>query len=284
MDSEVGFFDDNSPPPPQNNRPPFMRLLLIAVIIFGGILAGRTFFGSSETADSPTAVITPPSDIELTATEIIHRATLTNQPAPATIIDLMTTASAVQATRTAIALVRDPSLALPVTPAPVELTITAIPLTMRAMQGTPFPTTEGGCWLALVTAGRADLTQSLEADLNTAGITAFHIGVYQFGVQREDCSVDASYTSFDLVIDIAQDQANLDRIHDLIAEILAVLSGYPVDSSFGPRPARLRLEFTGAEIEGLGYIDTGYANALGAYAEGLRGQNLIKALGGFVTY
>ncbi|MBZ0279277.1 MAG: hypothetical protein K8L97_00970 [Anaerolineae bacterium] len=281
MDSEVGFFDDNSPPPPQNNRPPFMRLLLIAVVIFGGVLAAQIFFRSPETVAIPTATITPTADIDLTATEIIRQATLTNQPASANIVDLMTTASASQATRTAI--VRDPSLAQPVTPAPIELTITALPLTMQAVEGTPQPTT-GDCWLAVVIAGNAGLQESLETDLTAAGITPFYVGVQQFGVQREDCSVDASETTFDLVIDVSQDQANLDRIHDLIAEILAVLSGYPVDSSFGPRPARLRLEFTGAEIEDLGYIDTGYANALSAYAEGLRGRNLIKALGGFVAY
>lgn len=280
MDSEVGFFDDNSPPPPQNNRPPFMRLLLIAVVIFGGILAARTFFGSSGTGSTAG---TPTPDVDLTATEIIRRATLTGQPVPATIVDLTTTASAVQATRTAIALIRDPSLAQPVTPAPVELTITALPMTMKAAEGTPQPPT-GDCWLAVVIAGNAELQESLESDLTAAGMTPFYVGVQQFGVQHEDCSVDASETTFDLVIDVSQDQANLDRIHDLIAEILAVLSGYPVDSSFGPRPARLRLEFTGAEIEDLGYIDTGYANALSAYAEGLRGRNLIKALGGFVAY
>lgn len=195
--------------------------------------------------------------------------------------------TALKGTRTAIAVTRDPSLLLPVTPAPVDLTTTALPMTLRAMGGTPRPTPKpGGCQLRLIIDLRDDIREQLKADLQAAEIVMFNVNIYGTGVQNEDCSMDYSYTLFDLAVEMStvEDQTAMDTTYEAIADVLAVLAKYPEDTSLGAHPARLIIGFTSNAVVREGIIDTGYTNALWAYDEGLRGAALVEALGGFVNF
>lgn len=290
-------------PPPQSPASPFTFLFLVALFIFGVIVIVRvvsplvqpdTLPTPTPTLDARIAELTnaPHStalaqltDFPLTVTELVHRATLTMLTAAPGQAAATAQVADFKATRTAIAITRDPSLLLRLTPAPVDLTVTAI--VMMAMGGTPAPTpNQGECWVAIANQKRSDLGFDVEADLEAIGIALIYGGAYGSGVQREDCSMDYYHTAFDLVVDMpsVDGQTPLEATYDTIADVLAVLSNYPEDASFGTHKAQLILSFTGEGTAGVGRIDTGYSNALRAYAEGLRGASLVEALGGFVNY
>lgn len=290
-------------PPPQSSASPFTFLFLAALLTFGVIVIVRLVspLVQPDTLPTPTPTLdariaeltTAPrstalaqlTNFPLTATELIHRATLTAAPGQAAVAAATAQVADFKATRTAIAITRDPSMLLRLTPAPVDLTVTAI--VMMAMGGTPAPTpNQGECWVAVANQKRSDLGFDVEADLEAIGIALIYGGAYGSGVQSKDCSMDYYHTAFDLVVEMPaiDGQTPLEATYDTIADVLAVLSKYPEDASFGMHRASLIIDFTGEGIAGVGRIDTGYSNALRAYAEGLRGAALVEALGGFVNY
>lgn len=307
MDGDsVGFFGGQMPPPPPPKRDwgRFLRTLFSVLVLLGAAGIIYYFSNAPESVESratpepitestrpvthtPTATETTESmfpGIFLTVTNMVEIATIGAEISYNDGIEQTATVIVAGATRTAIALVRDPSLAQRATPAPVQLTMTAIPL---LIEGSGIFTSDG-CWIASVIGQHDDLTAALEADLNAEGITTLYVSVQQAGVRREDCTIDPSQTFFDIVVDVSrlEEDVTLNTVYDQVAKVLTVLSAYPVSEVYGPLPARLLIDFDGAPLpDVVGRIDTGYENALRAFNdEELRNAALIKALGGFVLY
>jgi hypothetical protein len=262
-------------------------------------------------------VFVTPDPIALTATHIVAEATktqlgvATSEPNRAEV-----TLTAFHATRTAIAITREPELAISPTPSLLELTATqlrvelhdrvataqsrspteiaqtATRVTLRATENAlftptfqtgPLPTSTpticgfavGGYYQSVLS---DQIQQALEAtNLPLRYVSVLSVSLFKGGERRtEYYSVLETYFAIDIdVINLTDDQ-------ELIAateKILNVLEDFPSSQEYGPHSPRLEIVFwSRTALQRM--IDTGYNNALAAYAEGLRGEALIEALGG----
>lgn len=70
---------------------------------------------------------------------------------------------------------------------------------------------------------------------------------------------------------------------DLVAQHIAVLVPLEGQIEVGARPARLQVRFRATTAPREFWVESSYANAVRTYEEGLRGAELIEALGGWVN-
>ncbi len=225
------------------------------------------------------------------------------------------------ATRTAIAVTREPILGTPATPSGIELTSTveyknytdrlatmfhqpedAINATSTAivafatqivveltnppkLSPTPFPTeTDVPCKLYFYKDTDVDLTSQVRNELTGTTLQG-DLTVYNLTLSKPyNCLSETHHLRTDVEISL--------RIHDpkddnsIIVAIQELLS-YLEHSSLEGDARSLRLIVVFSSIDAFDdckfrQIDTGYTNARLAYKEGLRGQKLIEALGGIL--
>lgn len=262
------------------------------------------------------------SDIELTATKIISDATQTSMafgtPIPPEI--RAATLQSVQATRTAIAITREPYLLTPQTPDAIELTATRImanyELTMTAYV-TPNATELAGIYTtATFIVQRATQTAVALTENPSLAQTIFRTptpvscemglaNLYQADLSKkiglglqEKAELNNAYIevitngvgnqcgefhpigTLYRIVLFVNDFSD-ENLRSLAERILAFLQNFPADDSFG-KTIRLHILFEGNAYYKGRYIDTGYINALSAYDDGLRGVKLIEALGGIL--
>jgi hypothetical protein len=295
------------------------RLVIISLLV----LTAALFLLAIPSAAQTT--IGTPSDIELTLTKIINDVTQTSiaigTPIPPEI--QTATMQAAQATRTAIAITREPFLLTPQTPNVIELTATRLianyeqtraayvtpkPLkpgeldpiyftatfvvqratltsaalaTNPALVSTPFPTT---CVMQLNDYNRdpEELSRQIQAALGAqadASNSFILVNIVTSGVTNFCGEFYPLETLYDVTLGVDDILDRPELIH-LTEKILALLQNFPPQTSDG-KVIRLQIWFRG-NLYLYKYIDTGYANALAAYAEGLRGDELIEALGGIL--
>ncbi|MCI0348924.1 MAG: hypothetical protein L0Z53_05810 [Acidobacteriales bacterium] len=216
-------------------------------------------------------------------------------------------------TRTAIALTRNPSLAVYPTPNAIQLTATRIvaglaPTHITATAGyargarateimrafyatefifvmaTPPPfETPPTCQQEMSNHYDMELANRIQAALIEVGLRDSRVTVRVGGInQLGECETPFLPLRTNYVIGLELTNANaftLDRrLADLTAQILSILIQYPPKAGYGPEPTRLLMVFRLSFRDRI--IDTAYANALAAYNEGLRGEALLEALGG----
>lgn len=270
-------------------------------------------------AQASQTVVSTPSDMELTITSIMSAATQVQSleltlAAPAT-----ETRQALQATRTAIAVTREPYLLTPQTPTDIELTATFILAERTQMfivtpgNGTPapiyltataiidqstavafqktqtafaitqnpvlaqtsFPTlTPRNCRLGVGSFFPEDVSQDFQKILNQSGIQFADAGVMVIGVHG---GCEAGYDPLQTVVVIHLSVSDLsdEFLTGLMERILASLQNFAISETY----KNIRLQVAFIDFYRLRFIDTGYANAISAYAEGLRGDELITAIG-----
>jgi hypothetical protein len=250
-------------------------------------------------AQSAAQTNTPTPDYSLTATFIIGAATKMGAAAGTSTTIFATqasqTAQAVQATRTSIALTRDPSLSISATPNGIQVTASQIVVEMIQTEraatlleiNTPDPlwlTTNPAdmCQPSLENQYQAELMGKIRTGLAEAGVERASVNIITEGVGQLSLCGTPFYplrTSFDIQLMVNNLSNNRD-LADLTAAILSTLNHFPPIEEYGVEAARLRIVFS--EIFEHKIIDTGYANALAAYEEGLRGNALLEALGGLL--
>ncbi len=261
------------------------------------------------------------SDIELTATKIISDATQTSiafgTPIPPEI--RAATMQSALATRTAIAITREPYLLTPQTPDAIELTATRImanyeltmtayatpkpgeldpiyvtatfivqraTLTSAALTANPslgltlYPTKTASCEMGLGNRYQMELSIKIGNALqDKAGIPTALADVVTSGVGNQCDEFYPLKTDFHIEMGV-QDISDNHALIDLTERILGLLQNFPPEPAHG-KTIRLEIVFRGDAYQRK-FIVTGYANAFAAYAEGLRGDALIEALGGIL--
>jgi hypothetical protein len=224
------------------------------------------------------------------------------------------------ATRTAIAITREPILGTPATPSSIDLTATVafqayetrqrliqnaqdMPLeasasaivllatqTMQVLTGTPLPTltplsstpTELPCQLTFYKSTNEIAATEINASIRIPSSTL--IGHYEVNnlelAMPEMCSQETHLLGTNVEIRVKVDSLENDDL--LIATLEELLSAMQDSQLTGDgKSLRLIIEFYVYE-DSCKYriIDTGFTNARLAYKEGLRGEKLIEALGG----
>jgi hypothetical protein len=295
-------------------------LILFSVFVIVAALFLLTIPNAAQTT------ISRPSDSELTATKIIADATQTSiaigTPIPPEI--QAATRQAAQATRTAIAITREPYLLTPQTPDEIQLTAThlmanyaltreayttpnttevaamnttatfifqgetqtAIALTENPALGlTVYPTnTPASCEIGLFNFYQAELSHKLgvalqeKAEIPTA-VAETLADVAIFGVGNLCGQFYPMESTYHVNLNISN-LSDTGELIDVTERVLALLQNFPPQPSDG-KVIRLQILFR-SNLYLYKYIETGYANALAAYAEGLRGDDLIEALGGIL--
>jgi hypothetical protein len=212
-------------------------------------------------------LLTPSTEtgIERIATQILATVTADAQidathRSEGTLDDIYITATHIVsvATQASEALARQPSLALTVYP-------TNVP---------------EACTPALYNYSMNDLSGEMETALANAGLTNADVDGFSIGVLEGEHGCTTRYpleTRIEVSVSINPDSAEV--IAQTTAAILDVLSGFPRQDTYGSQRARLTIYFYDGDNQIIGVIDTGYNNALYAYAEGLRGEDLLLALG-----
>jgi hypothetical protein len=253
-----------------------------------------------------------PADI--TVTYIVAFSTQVNiilgTPIPPFMID--STVTSLAPTRTAVALTRNPLLAISPTPNPIQLTVshmmnsgmdslneTATHIVARAtatqatLLGTIVPTFPAAppmmpspCHLSRGNTYQDDLSAQVQTAISNAGIQNTFVTIITEGVlQPAGCGTPFSplTTYFSILIETDQIKILAERLTlaDFTAAILDVLTEFPLQESYGPESTRLIITFE-LGVYHRRVINTGYANALAAYEEGLRGEALLEALGGIL--
>lgn len=227
---------------------------------------------------------------------------------------------AVENTRTAIALTRDPSLATPRTPVPIQLTATAIEAdlsgtstalaqpkahddlmqtataviarateTMAALTQnpllalTPSPTyvPQDCTQPALMNLSRTDLANRIQDALSAVDMSDAFFNVVTVGVSTGGQCQDFTPLQTTFVIHVPVNDLSTEFLATRTTTILSVLDRVPSQVDFGIEPARLLVRFDNQGT--LFVIDTGYENARKAYQEHLTGTNLLEALGTVFT-
>ncbi len=225
------------------------------------------------------------------------------------------------ATRTAIAITREPMLGTPATPSSIELTSTieyqnytdrvatswhhpdselnatgtaivalatqmAVELTdPPLLSPTPFPTeTNVPCKLYFYKNIDNDLSRQVSNELTGTNLQG-SLSVYKLELETPyNCSSEKHLLRTD--IEISLRVHNPEDDHSIITAIEELLSYLEHSKLLGDaHTLRLIVEFS--HIDAIDYckfrqIDTGYTNARLAYKEGLRGEKLIEALGGIL--
>ncbi|MEL6151508.1 MAG: hypothetical protein AAFV33_05785 [Chloroflexota bacterium] len=217
----------------------------------------------------------PQTDFDLTATAIISNATATADAIDPAIRtqqaeNRLATGQIVGATRTAIAVTRNPRLES-YTPYPVVLTATQV-----SIQSAP---TAEDTLCQLVVDNDGGTLIKIEEGLKNAGIKSqvlFFTTTIQSLFESRQC--EEPYRETELFISV--DEVEASELNTSLASILAVLSDVdaPDDTSRIPVSVRLIIDWDSPNIPG--QIDTEYRNAIEAYREGLRGEELLEALGG----
>ncbi|MBI1282115.1 MAG: hypothetical protein GC179_28570 [Anaerolineaceae bacterium] len=225
------------------------------------------------------------------------------------------------ATRTAIAITREPILGTPAAPSSIELTSTVeykdyenrlaeifnqpaneIDATSSAivafatqlvidltnppkLSPTPYPkATDLPCKLYFYKTADDALTRQVKNELAGTRLQG-DLTVYNFELSPPyNCSLETYHLRTDVEISLSIHNPEDDA--SIIAAIEELLS-YLENSKLGGDARSLRLIIVFSHIDTsdnckFRQIDTGYTNARLAYKEGLRGQNLIEALGGIL--
>jgi hypothetical protein len=198
------------------------------------------------------------------------------------------TMAAVAPTRTAIALTRDPSLAVLPTELPVRLTafqISAATVTALQPQFTPTTPTPWLCqpWLEEVL--HVNLTERVrhtmaESGIHIPSIFAETSGVGQSPLCGTPFSPASTRVQIEVEVKMLNDFSDNLALADITAAILSALPSTLPEDEFGPE--RTSLQITFSAITARCVIRTDYAIALAAYNEGLRGEALLEALGGIL--
>jgi hypothetical protein len=288
-----------------------MRKSLVWMGVLCGLLVFEAFSQGGAQTDTPTP------DYALTATRIIEIATATAKviDSPTPIAGLEQTLTVAHVTRTAIALTRDPSLAISPTPNAIQLTATRVlmelrqtqaaystpaPGTIRAIEltvtevirrattgalGDIPPATSDLCRLSGGNFNQEALSNAMEAALEEVGLEVWDTTVITFALAMPIFCNSPYYplqTSVWIGVKVS-DVTDFGALSDQTAAILSVLKDFPPTEDFGPEQTRLIIAyFVGENTRERQLIDTGYANALAAYEEGLRGEALLEALGGLL--
>jgi hypothetical protein len=164
-------------------------------------------------------------------------------------------------TQTTEAITREPSLALTIYPT-----------------GTPGP-----CEFTIYYFYLNDFAAEVEASLNAAGFVDVYAGGFNTGVIEGERGCTTEYPlEIQITLSIEIDNSSRETIADATVNILAVLSKFPRQDTFGSKKARLMIVYKNSDQDSIGAIDTGYNNALDAYSDGLRGDDLLLALGEIV--
>jgi len=222
------------------------------------------------------------------------------------------------ATRTAIAITREPILGTPATPSSIELTaavayqkyearlatlyhqpneileITASAIVAWATQqtidltvtpiksSTPSPTaTELPCILYFDKIPNAHITNEVARSLR--GITGQgSLDVYDLElIMPANCRPETHFLSINIEIRLRVTDTSDKSLIPIIEDLLAYLQNSQLTGD--GRSLRLIMEFNVLEkFCQLRRIDTSFINAQLAYKKGLRGQKLIEALGGLI--
>lgn len=261
------------------------------------------------------------SDLELTATKIIADATQTSLAYGTPILPeiRMATMQAAQATRTAIAVTREPYLLTPQTPDAIELTATRImanyELTATAYV-TPNATELAGIYTTatLVAIGATQteaalienpsLTMTVNSSKTLASCEFNLINHYRTDLATQvQTSAPLWNTTVDVVTSGVGNQCgefyplettfqfnvcvtDLSNRDSMIVRTMYIVQtlyeNFPPEPSYGKV---IRLEIYFANLPDYKYIDTSYTNAITAYAEqrgGIFGEHFIEALGGIL--
>ncbi|MEO8611287.1 MAG: hypothetical protein ABI690_25545 [Chloroflexota bacterium] len=286
-------------------------LILFSVLVVAATLFLLAIPNAAQTFPTP-------NEYDLTRTQIFVHASETGVAIGTSIPPeiKMATMQAAQATRTAIAITREPDLLTPQTPDEIELTatrivsnyevtmtsfltatITEIPgiydtataIVDRATQTTAaltenpslalttYPTNiPASCDLSLINDYQYDLSDKVA---QTALIDGY-VNIVTSGVDNQCGEFYPLETTFQFDFPIS-DLSNYESLVSRIERILEVLSQNFLPKAAYGKVIRLKINF-GGDYSQYKYVDTGYANALAAYAEGLRGDALIEALGGIL--
>lgn len=289
-------------------------------LVWIGVLCMLLIFMACTQSSAQTSTPTPNYDLT-TASHIIQMGTQTRMALPYTPVpptDQIQTAAAIHSTRTAIAITRNPSLAISLTPNALELTAeqlliaitqthaaytppgpgTLNPGELRATEFirratmtaaavatnpglilTPSPTrTPGPCQPFLVNSYQSGLSHQVQDALYNVNIQPESVSVVKVGIDC-DSEFQPLHTQFHIMFG-AKDLFDDNALADLTAATLSVLTRFPPTDDYGPEPARLVIAFRQGYERRI--IDTGYVNALTAFGEGLRDEALLEALGGLL--
>jgi hypothetical protein len=274
------------------------------------VLLGAVILTYSASPVLPQAPLTPQQlTVTYNAAFATHASTVLGTPVHPFLMS--NTVTALAPNRTAIALTRDPLLAMSPTPNPVHLTLTRLVVesyegldttathivamatgTQAAQLGTVAPTFTAGppmlpspCHAWTGSTYEADLSSQIQTALTDAGIQNTFVTINASGVfQPAGCGTPFSPLGVQFSILVETDQIKILADHrafaDFITAILEVLTTFPLQEVYSTVPARLIITFELTVYRRT--IHTDYTNALAAYEEGLRGEALLEALGGIL--
>lgn len=173
-------------------------------------------------------------------------------------------------------------------PSPERFTATAFlePTQTRTAAPTVTPTivplTTTDCFWNWNRRPLPELSEQVQAALDAAGIAGASTSAVAYG---EDCidpqTNTVQYfatmeTDFFVTLQV-EDLANLDALSELAAEVLAVLDGFPPNSTPGPQPGYIGITFVAGEEECNLWFTV--EQAADARSRGLSGAALLEALG-----
>ncbi len=169
------------------------------------------------------------------------------------------------------------------TPGSPELTSTAIVAAATEMGVTladdmaAVPLAVGICEPGRFNSFDGNLSGRIQNELDAAGIKDTFVSV-MITEQTEDCIDNVTVESLFAVNANVNNLTNLTALGDRAADILSAMSKFPPKSPPGGQSAILSLRFDQGDDQRL--IEVSYQEALDRVADGLRGTELLTALGG----
>lgn len=138
------------------------------------------------------------------------------------------------------------------------------------------------CWWNWARQPLPDLSRRVQDALDATGIAGASVYVEAYGENCYDGESNAVQyfaameTDFYVTLPV-EDLEDIAALGELVEGVLAVLDGFPPQSTPGPQPGRVSITLVAGETEG--HLSFGFAEVAKARKRGLSGATLLQALG-----